>query len=109
MNRCKLLALLLVLLSASCQSSKRPEGVLDAEQMSAFLTEAYLLEGYYSVATHYAYDSLPQPLEGAYAALLDSLGISRQQVEASLTYYAEHASDYATIQEEVAARLDTLR
>lgn len=106
---CKLLGLGLAVLAMACQGRNIPEGVLDHDQMVGFLCEAYLMEGYYSVATRYAYDSLPPSLEGAYAALLDSLGVTREQVEQSFTYYAAHPEAYVPIQEEVSVRLDTLR
>lgn len=96
------------LLFAACHSKQLPEGVLNEERMADFLAEAYLLESYYSVKTHFAYDTLPPELEGAYDALLGRLGISQAQVDSSFNYYAAHTDDYAAVQERVSTRLEEL-
>ena len=98
-------ALAALLLLVGCRGNRLPDGVLDADRMVDFLSEAYLLEGYYSVATQFAYDTVPPEVAGAYAALLDRMGISQGEVDSSFEYYAKHVDAYAAIQERVQERL----
>lgn len=95
-----------ILLMAACSSNSRPEGILDQQQMTDFLREAYLLEGYCAIETRYIFDSLTPEMIYAYDDILAEQGITREQVEASLAYYANHPEEYTAIHEAVAAELE---
>lgn len=99
-------ALLAVVLLASCRHEGRPAGILDAPQMVAFLTDAYLLEGFYAVETQYRYDAMTPEVLRAYDDILEHHGITREEAEASFAYYAQHPDLYQTIQDSVLARIE---
>lgn len=105
MNRIVLLLSALLLLSA-CHREGRPSNVMDHEQMVAFLTEAYMLEGFYAVETEYRYDSLLPEVVAAYDGILADQGLTRKKVERSLKYYSEHPAEYQVIHDSVLAILD---
>ena len=108
----KKLALLLIpalLLLGACRHDTLPDGVLDAGQMTAFLTDAYLQEGIYSVESGYRYDSVPAHVLQGYDSILLRHGITRRQVEASFDYYSLHLDAYQAIQDSVVARLEVLQ
>lgn len=92
-------------LLTACHSNKQPKEILDHQQMVDFLTEACLIEGYCAIETRYNFDSLTPEMIYAYDEILAEQGISREQVEASLAYYAKHPEEYLTIHENVAAAL----
>lgn len=106
MKKQTLLFLPLLLLLAACRHDTLPEGVLDAGQMTSFLTEAYLQEGIYAVGTRYRYDTMPDCVYQGYDSILTAQGITRRQVEASLDYYSRHLDAYLAIQDSVVARLE---
>lgn len=95
-------------LLTACHSNQKPEDILDHQQMVDFLTEACLIEGYCAIETRYNFDSLTPEMVYAYDEILAEQGISREQVEASLAYYAKHPEEYLTIHEDVAATLNSI-
>ncbi len=99
-------ALVVGMLQVSCRSDRRPADVLDAPQMVAFLTDAYLLEGFYAIETQYRYDAMTPEVLRAYDDILLKHGITREQVEHSFDYYTAHPDLYATIQDSVITHLD---
>ncbi len=105
MNR-TIFALFALVLLAGCHRDGRPEGVLDAPQMVEFLSDAYLLEGFYAVESQYRYDAMRPEVLGAYDYILDNHHVTREQVEQSFSYYAEHPELYGPIQDSVLARIE---
>lgn len=89
-----------------CRHEGRPADVLDAPQMVAFLTDAYLLEGFYAVETQYRYDALSPEVLRAYDDILSAHHLTREQVEHSFDYYANHPDLYRPIQDSVFAILE---
>lgn len=101
-----LAALLSTLFLAACRHQERPADVLDAPRMVAFLSDAYLLEGFYAVETQYRYDAMTPEVLRAYDDILDAHGITREQVELSFNYYSEHPELYEAIQDSVLAVIE---
>ena len=101
-----LLAVFAVLALVSCGHKALPDGVLNEAQMVDFLSEAYLIEGFYAVETRYNYDTLADQARADYEALLRKQGIKEEQVAASFDYYAHHTDAYAKIHKRVVDRLD---
>ena len=102
------LAVSLILLSSitACRHDERPADVMTHEQMVAFLTDAYLLEGFYAIETQYRYDALTPEVLHSYDSILQVHALTRDAVERSLDYYTRHLDEYQTIHEEVVARLE---
>lgn len=103
-----LLALVLVL-ATGCHHTTRPDDVMDADQMTAFLTEAYQLEGFFVVEQKYDFSTLAPEMVQAYDHLIDSLHLTREQVNHSLDYYSKHPEDYMRLHDSVVARLDRMQ
>ena len=106
MRHTPILCLAALLLLGACRHDERPADVLDAPRMVAFLTDAYLLEGFYAVETQYRYDAMSPEVLRAYDDILAAHHISREQVEHSFDYYASHPELYQPIQDSVMAILD---
>lgn len=102
-----LLSLAALLLLAACGSKKLPEGVIDRDRMVPLLVDVYLTEAYYGVETSYSYnyDSLSPEMVRAYEDLLAKHGITADELETSLDYYAHHPEQYNAIHHEVRALL----
>lgn len=103
---CLSLAAAVLLLALGCRGDRLPEGVLGHDQMVDFLTDAYLVEGYFAVETNYTFDSITPEMVHAYDDVLTRHGITREQVEASFEYYARHPEPYNAISKEVEARIN---
>lgn len=100
------LAIVALLFAVACGGKRLPDGVLDHDQMVDFLTDAYLLEGYYAVETNYNFDTVSPDFARAYDDILERHGITREQVDASLEYYSRNPEPYNAISKEVEARID---
>lgn len=99
-----------VLLSASallagCDDSI-PEGVMDEAELTSFLKEAYILEGFYAVETEFRYDSLTPQMEASYDSLLSEHKLSREDFERSISWYARHPERYERVHQQVIEQLD---
>ncbi len=108
MKRTLLTLLIAGTMLAACHRNQQPEDILDHQQMVDFLTEACLIEGYCAIETRYNFDSLTPEMVYAYDEILAEQGITREQVETSLAYYAKHPEEYLPIHEEVAAALHNI-
>lgn len=103
-----LLVVAAALLACGCHHAERPADVMDADQMVAFLFEAYQLEGFYAVETQYRYDAVSDAVLRRYDSILEAQGLTRQDVERSFDYYSAHPDLYSAIQDSVVARLEAL-
>jgi hypothetical protein len=90
----------------SCGGERRPDNVLDDETMASFLSEAYLLESFYAVETHYSYDAMTPEVLSAYDDILSRYHVSREDIEESFKYYSQHPEQYAAIQEKARVRIE---
>lgn len=95
----------LLFTTASC-GDRLPMGVMDEEQMVNFLSEAYLIEGFYAIETNHDYDKLTPEIVNSYHELLERQGISQRQFERSMKYYLRHPELYKPIHQRVVDRLD---
>lgn len=89
----------------SCKSGL-PEGVMNEQQMVDFLSEAYLIEGFYAIETGYHYESLSEGIIASYQELLARHGLTQTQFEESKDYYMHHPERYEVIHRQVVERLD---
>ena len=63
--RC-VVAVVAAILVAACGGEKAPADLIPADRMVEFLTDAYLLEGFYAVESEYRYDALTPDVVRAY-------------------------------------------
>ena len=107
MRKFFLFVLVAAALLGGCKRNAMPEGVLTADRMADFLSEAYLLEGFYAIESGYAYDEVSPEVLRAYDDILKRQHITREQVEASFAYYAEHPDEYIPVLDTVIARIES--
>ena len=103
--RC-VVAVVAAILVAACGGEKAPADLIPADRMVEFLTDAYLLEGFYAVESEYRYDALTPDVVRAYDDILMRHGLNRKQVERSFEYYSAHPDLYQPIHDSVLVRLD---
>lgn len=84
-----LLPLLFILL-CGCSSDPKPDGIIDTATMTAFLTEAHLIESYDFIAVQPHRDSLAPRTAAATDSLLNKYGITAADYDSSLSYYLLH-------------------
>ena len=101
-----LTAVAMLALTGCRHTDARPADVLDEEQMTAFLADAYLLEGFYAIETQYRYDAVSTEMLQRYDSLLAVYGFTREQLEHSFDYYSQHLDAYAAIHDSVVLRLE---
>lgn len=80
--------------------------VVSEDQMVDFLTEAYLIEGFYAIETGNHSETVTDEARAAYADLLERHGMSKADFERSVEYYMHHAERYEAIHQRVIERLD---
>ncbi len=93
------------LLFASC-GKYVPPGIMTDEEMTDFLTDAYLIEGFYAIETGYHYETLTDEIVASYNQLLSEHGISKEKYERSRDFYMRHPSRYEEIHSNVVSNLD---
>lgn len=91
---------------AGCKEDPIPADVMDESAMIAFLKDAYMLEGFYAVETHFQYDTLQADMVQAYDSLFAQHDITRDDFERSVRWYTEHTERYERIHKDVVAQLD---
>ena len=94
---------------SSChRADKLPEGVLAHNEMVSFLSEAYLLEGFYAVESGFRYETMSPQIRESYNQLLAKYNLTDADFERSIEYYVAHDEEYAAIHQEVIANLDQM-
>lgn len=93
------------MLLSACSRDRRPDDVLSPLQMSEFLTEAYRIEAYNSIVHPLMPDTINAETAAAYADLLQSQGLTQEQVEKSLDYYGHRPDQFEKILGDVLYRL----
>ena len=101
MKKIKLILISFSALLISCHSEPLPEGILNQKAMTELLTDVYLLEGAYTNYTKDQLDSATNQIKIDYDSLFHKHKITPEQFETNLTYYAEHATEYDTINQRV--------
>lgn len=95
----------MTLLLGACHDDRLPQGIMDTAAMTAFLTDAYQLEGIYAITSGHQYDTVSPEALRAYDDLLRKHGVSRVQVDSSLAYYATRPDVYADMLDKVVVGL----
>ena len=102
----KRLSLWIIALSFLSCSGGQPKELMTEQQMVDFLSEAYLIEGFYAIETGYHYESLSDEIIASYQRLLSEQGLTQEQFEKSMDYYMHHSDRYDAIHQQVVERLD---
>lgn len=97
-----------LLLTVACRHDVRPADVMDHDAMVGFLTDAYVVEGFYAIETQFRYDEPSPESVHLYDSILTLHGVTREEVERSLDYYSTHLEEYRVINEDVKVRLEAL-
>lgn len=83
-----------------------PEGVMGEAELTHFLKEAYILEGFYAVETEFRYDSLTPQMASSYDSLLSEYHQTREDFERTISWYAHHPERYERVHQQVIEQLD---
>lgn len=89
-----------------CGEEAIPADVMDETELTDFLKEAYILEGFYAVETNFRYDSLTPQMVASYDSLLSEHRLTRDDFEHSIEWYTRHPERYERVHREVIAQLD---
>ncbi|MBR1835291.1 MAG: DUF4296 domain-containing protein [Bacteroidales bacterium] len=110
MNRLRKTALTLSVaafaLMGACRDDKVPPDVMDEEQMTSFMQDAYLLEGYYAVGTGFMYDTMNAEMIASYDTLLTSRGLTSDDFQRSMEWYSRHPEIFQRVHDTILARFD---
>lgn len=91
---------------SSCGSEPLPKPpVLEEARFVDFLADAYLLEGFYALESHYRFDTLQPEMIASYDSLLAQYGITREVFDTTVLWYAHHPDIFARVQDSVMVRL----
>lgn len=74
--------------------------------MVQFLSEAYLLEGFYAIEANYNYKMVTPQLQASYDSLLRKYHITDSIFDISLDFYTRHPELYDTIHAQAIRILD---
>lgn len=95
-----IISLLVLSFFSSCD--KRPEGVLSESEMVDLLTDLQLAEAYYSTNMTGNGSIDRRSLE---ESVLKKHGVSREELEATIKYYARNIDDYSKLYDKVEKKL----
>ena len=85
-----LLVFCLLTAFSSCHQETLPPNVMDTATMTAFLTEAYLIEGYAEASRIESPDSTEVIVHATYDSLYKKYHITPADYDSSLNYYVRH-------------------
>ncbi|MCQ2298081.1 MAG: DUF4296 domain-containing protein [Bacteroidales bacterium] len=103
-----IIAAALGLAFASCGNNDLPNGVMTKDEMVDFLSEAYLLEGFYAIESNNQPERVSYEVKASYDALLKEHHITDADFKASMNYYSQHLDQYEEIHGEVISRLESM-
>lgn len=83
-----------------------PDGIMDEAELTSFLKDAYILEGFYAVETNFRYDSLTPQMIASYDSLLSEYNLTREDFETSISWYVHHPERYERVHKQVVEQLD---
>lgn len=92
----------LVLLSCS----HKPKNLIEDAAMTALLTDAYQLEGFYAVERGMDSVITDPVIVATYDSIFKKHGVTREQFDESMAYYMRHSEKYAKIHKQVVENLD---
>lgn len=93
-------------LFVSCHKKEIPSYVIPEQKMAEILKDAYLLEGFYAIETHFHYDTLDAEMLTSVDSLFSKYQISQHDFDTSIAWYVLHPDVYKRIHDTVIARLD---
>jgi hypothetical protein len=93
-------------LSACNQKAEKAAEIPD-DKFVALLTDVRILEGYYSVRFERV-DSSKGKIAAYYKEAFDKHGVTKQQFENTMTYYASHPKEMMAIEEKVGENLSAM-
>lgn len=97
---------LTVLLLAACHRDRIPADIIQPDTMVNFLTEAYLIEGFYAIESNYQYKEVTPQIQASYDMLLTKYHLTDDDFNRSVEYYTRHPELYDTIHARAIRHLD---
>lgn len=96
------------LFTASCHRVRIPDDVMQPDSMVSFLTDAYLLEGFYAIEANYQYQEVSPQLRASYDSLLARHHVTADDFSRSLDFYVRHPDLNDSIHARAIRQLDNL-
>ena len=99
------LAAMLMLFSLACQETqpkKTPKDVIPPQKMEKLLFDMHRIDAMYTMRVP---ESRKYEANKLYASLFDKYEITRESLDRSLQYYADHAGQFGSIYDNVLKRL----
>ena len=104
------LALTALFVSVACSHHEHlPDGIMDSATMTDFLTDAYLVEGYYNTVSFSDRDSLTLQLKNVYNSLYDKYHITPELYDSSLNYYTHNPKLFEDIYRRVRDNIQEMK
>lgn len=91
----------------ACGEKSELKPAIDSEKFVGVLTDVRILEGYYSVR-YERVDSSRGKINAYYNEVFARHGITKEQFESTMNYYASHPNEMTAIEEQVADSLSAL-
>jgi hypothetical protein len=88
----------------ACNHKQELRAEIPDDKFVALLTDVRILEGYYSVRFERV-DSSKGKIAAYYKETFDKHGVTKQQFESTMTYYASHPNEMMAIEEKVGENL----
>jgi hypothetical protein len=95
-----------VLLLAGCHRTHIPSDVIQPDTMAHFLSDAYLIDGFYAVESDFQYKEVKPQIQASYDSLLTKYHITADDFNRSIDYYTQHPDIFDTIHAHALRRLD---
>lgn len=86
--------------------SHKPKNLIDDAAMTALLTDAYQLEGFYAVERGMDSVITDPVIVATYDSIFKKHGVTREQFDESMAYYMRHSDKFEVIHKRVVERLD---
>lgn len=93
----------------ACNHETMPEGIIDTATMTAFLSEAHLIEGYSEARRGENADTTREMVERLYGSLFQKYNITADDYDKSLDYYMHHPQMMEEIYSRVLANINKVK
>lgn len=107
MRKTLIVSLVIALCTVGCKKTNK-EGIMDHNTMANFLYEVHIIDSYYQIQNNYHYEEQVPEIKATYEKLFAKYGITKDEYERSMNYYAHHNNEFYEIYNQVNDSLTAL-